>query len=93
MAGLPPQYGLSTAIVTPVITALFGSSWHLVSKPTLAISAVVFSTLAVQFEPGTPGLHLGSAALTLLAGISSWASAWHGSAPCAAPTSDEAGLS
>jgi SulP family sulfate permease len=44
MAGLPPQYWLSTAIVTPVITALFGSSWHLVSGATLAISAVVFST-------------------------------------------------
>ncbi|MCH7864870.1 MAG: hypothetical protein IIC56_06630, partial [Proteobacteria bacterium] len=27
IAGLPPQYGLYTAIVTPIVAALFGSSW------------------------------------------------------------------
>lgn len=36
IAGLPPQYGLYAAMVTPVIAALFGSSWHLVSGPTTA---------------------------------------------------------
>ena len=46
IAGLPPQYGLYTAIVTPIIAALFGSSWHLVSGPTTAISIVVFSTIS-----------------------------------------------
>ena len=38
IAGLPPEYGLYTAMVTPVIAALFGSSFHLVSGPTTAIS-------------------------------------------------------
>jgi len=69
IAGLPPQYGLYTAIVTPVVAALFGSSWHLVSGPTLAISAVVFSTLAIQFEPGAPAYIEAALVLTLLAGL------------------------
>ena len=45
IAGLPPQYGLYTAMVTPIIAALFGSSRHLISGPTTAISIVVFSVL------------------------------------------------
>ncbi|MGB5254747.1 MAG: SulP family inorganic anion transporter, partial [Sedimenticolaceae bacterium] len=36
IAGLPPEYGLYTAMVTPIIAALFGSSLHLVSGPTTA---------------------------------------------------------
>ena len=43
IAGLPPEYGLYTAIVTPVIAALFGSSYHLISGPTAAISIVMIS--------------------------------------------------
>ena len=31
LAGLPPEYGLATAIVPCAIAALFGSSWHVVS--------------------------------------------------------------
>ena len=31
LAGLPPEYGLYTAVVPCVIAALFGSSWHVVS--------------------------------------------------------------
>jgi SulP family sulfate permease len=46
IAGLPPEYGLYTAMVTPIIAALFGSSLHLVSGPTTAISIVVFSSIS-----------------------------------------------
>src|SRR5210317_720292 len=46
IAGLPPEYGLYTAIVTPVVAALFGSSLHLISGPTTAISIVVFSSIS-----------------------------------------------
>lgn len=54
IAGLPPIYGLYTAMVTPVIAALFGSSMHLVSGPTTAISLVVFASLKGYAVPGTP---------------------------------------
>ncbi|MBA1148871.1 SulP family inorganic anion transporter [Ectothiorhodospiraceae bacterium WFHF3C12] len=46
IAGLPPQYGLYTAIIVPVVAGLFGSSHHLVSGPTAAISVLVASALS-----------------------------------------------
>src|SRR5579875_1077257 len=52
IAGVPPQYGLYTGFVLTALAALFGSSAHLISGPTNAISLVVFSALAVlQFGP------------------------------------------
>lgn len=69
IAGLPPQYGLYTAIVTPIIAALFGSSWHLVSGPTTAISIVVFSTISQHAEPGSAQFVSMALTLTLMAGI------------------------
>ena len=43
IAGLPPEYGLYAAMVPAIVAALWGSSWHLVSGPTTAISIVVFA--------------------------------------------------
>ncbi len=37
IAGLPPEFGLYAAMIAPVVTALFGSSWHAVSGPTVAV--------------------------------------------------------
>ncbi|NRA19414.1 MAG: SulP family inorganic anion transporter [Oceanospirillaceae bacterium] len=69
IAGLPPQYGLYTAMVTPVIAALFGSSKHLISGPTTAISIVVFSSLSGYAEPGSEAFISMALTLTLMAGI------------------------
>ena len=69
IAGLPPEYGLYTAMVTPVIAALFGSSFHLVSGPTTAISIVVFSAISHHAEPGTPEFLSLALTLTFLAGV------------------------
>ena len=63
IAGLPPQYGLYTAMVPAIIAAVFGSSYHLISGPTTAISIVVFSTLAPLATSGSE--HFVSLALTL----------------------------
>jgi SulP family sulfate permease len=46
IAGLPPQYGLYAAFILAVLGSLLGSSSHLISGPTNAISLVVFSALA-----------------------------------------------
>jgi len=54
IAGLPPEYGLYAAMIPAVIAALFGSSWHLVSGPTTAISIVIYSTMSGLAVPGTP---------------------------------------
>jgi len=69
IAGLPPEYGLYTAMVTPIIAALFGSSRHLVSGPTTAISIVVFSAISHHAEPGTTEFVMLALTLTFLAGV------------------------
>ena len=49
IAGIPPQYGLFTAIVvTALALTILGSSDHLVNGPTNAISLVVFSEFQSQ---------------------------------------------
>src|SRR5512145_575016 len=53
IAGLPPEYGLYAAMVPTVIAALFGSSLHLVSGPTTAISVAIFAVLSPHYEPGS----------------------------------------
>lgn len=69
IAGLPPEYGLYTAMVTPIIAALFGSSWHLISGPTTAISIVVFSAISGHADPGSPTFIQFTLTLTFLAGV------------------------
>ncbi|NTV94603.1 MAG: sodium-independent anion transporter, partial [Thiobacillus sp.] len=69
IAGLPPQYGLYAAMVPAVIGALFGSSWHLVSGPTTAISIALFAALHNLAEPGSVEyIHL-ALTLTFLVGL------------------------
>ena len=69
IAGLPPQYGLYTAMITPIVAALFGSSRHLISGPTTAISIVVFSSISGHAVPGTPEFVSLALTLTFLAGV------------------------
>ena len=45
IAGLPVQYGLYASIVPTVVSCLWGSSAHLITGPTTAVSLVVFSTV------------------------------------------------
>lgn len=68
IAGLPPVYGLYTAMVPPIVAGLFGSSRHLISGPTTAISIVVFATVSKFAEPGSPRFIQLALTLTLLAG-------------------------
>jgi SulP family sulfate permease len=69
IAGLPPQYGMYAAMVPVVIAALFGSSWHLVSGPTTAISIVVFASISPLAAAGSAEFISLALTLTLLAGI------------------------
>lgn len=69
IAGLPPEYGLYTAMITAVIAAIFGSSMIMISGPTTAISAVLFATLSDAAEPGTTRYIELALMLTILVGI------------------------
>ena len=68
LAGLPTEYGLSTAIVPCVVAALFGSSWHVVSGPTNANSLALFATLAPLAAVGSPHYIALALAVTVLVG-------------------------
>ena len=69
IAGLPPEYGIYTAIITPIVAALFGSSLHLISGPTTAISIVVFTSVSPFAEPGTTEFIRLALTLTFMAGV------------------------
>jgi SulP family sulfate permease len=69
IAGLPPEYGLYSAMIPAIIAALFGSSWHLVSGPTTAISIVVFSVISPLAEPGGAQYISLVLTLTLIVGV------------------------
>ncbi len=68
IAGLPVEYGLFGSIAPAIVASLWGSSAHLSTGPTTAISLVVFSVLSAIATPETP-LYLELAfALALMVG-------------------------
>lgn len=69
IAGLPPEYGLYAAMVPAIIAALFGSSWHLVSGPTTAISIALFASVSPFAEPGSSHFIGLALTLTFLTGV------------------------
>ncbi len=69
IAGLPPEYGLYTAIITPIFAALWGSSHHLISGPTTAISLLVFASLSQIAEPFSTEYIALAIALTFWVGL------------------------
>jgi len=66
---MPTEYGLYTAMITPIVAALFGSSPHPISGPITAISLVVFSTVSNHAAIGSPGFISLALTLTFLAGV------------------------
>jgi len=50
IAGVDPRFGLYSSIVLTAVASFFGSSSHLITGPTSAISLVLFSALAF-FDP------------------------------------------
>ena len=69
IAGMPPEYGLYAAIIPVIFAALFGSSRHLVSGPTAALSIVVFSTISPLAEPGSATYIAYVLTLTFMVGL------------------------
>ncbi len=73
LAGLPPQYGIYTAVVPCIIAALFGSSWHVMSGPTNANSLALFAMLSPVAFAGSPA-YIGLAlSVTILVGLMQFA--------------------
>lgn len=69
LAGLPPQYGLYTAIIPCIVAALFGSSRHVMSGPTNANSLALFAMLTPLALAGTPTYIELALVVTILVGL------------------------
>lgn len=69
IAGLPPEYGFYTAMITSVVAAFLGSSWHAISGPTTAISALVFGALSELYPLGSDVFFEAAVTLALFVGI------------------------
>jgi len=69
LAGLPPQMGLATAIIPCIVAALLGSSRHVVSGPTNAISLAMAATLAPLAVIGSAGYIELALAVTVIVGV------------------------
>lgn len=54
IAGLPPEFGLYSAIVVQLVAGFFGSSLHMVTGPTVALSIVIPGIVAEYAALGSP---------------------------------------
>ena len=53
IAGMPPVYGFYIAMIAPIVAALWGSSYHLISGPTTTSSIVVYAVITQFYRPDT----------------------------------------
>lgn len=72
LAGLPIEMGIYSAIVPTIVAALFGSSWHVVSGPTNALSLALLSMLAPLALVGSADYVQLALVVTLLVGLMQW---------------------
>jgi SulP family sulfate permease len=69
IAGLPPTYGLYSAVVATIVGALWGSSSHLSTGPTNAISILVLSILTPLAAIGAPEYLVAASAMAVMVGV------------------------
>ena len=69
LAGLPPSYGLATAVLPCIVAALFGSSRHVMSGPTNANSLALAAMVAPLAAMGSPAYIQIVLVLTVMVGL------------------------
>ncbi|MEQ1662048.1 MAG: SulP family inorganic anion transporter [Thiobacillus sp.] len=69
LAGLPPEYGIYTAVFPVIIAALFGSSFHVMSGPNTALAVLIFLDLSTFASRGTEQYIQYAMGLTFMAGV------------------------
>lgn len=68
IAGLPAEYGLYSAIIVCILASLFGSSHHMVSGPTAALSIVLMAVVSPHAANSYEYIQQ-ALALTLMIGV------------------------
>lgn len=69
IAELPPQMGLYGAMVAAIVGVMWGSSWHLHTGPTNAISLLALSSLLTVAEPGSPRFLAAAGIMAVMVGL------------------------
>ena len=69
IAGLPPSYGLYSAVVASIAGALWGSSRYLSTGPTNAISILVLSILTPLAAIGVPEYLIAASTMAVMVGV------------------------
>jgi SulP family sulfate permease len=69
LAGMPPVYGLYTAVLPVMIGALWGSSPQLATGPVAMVSLLTGTSLAALAAPGSPEFVAYAIALALMVGV------------------------
>jgi len=69
LAGLPPQYGLYSALIPTFLAAIFGSSLYLSTGPVAVLSLMTASVLSLYHLPGTVEYISLALILTFMLGI------------------------
>ena len=69
LAGMPPEYGLYTAIFPVIIVGFFGSSWLSLSGPNTALAVLTAMTIAPFANIGTVDYVQYAITLTFMAGV------------------------
>jgi len=69
IAGLPPSYGLYSAVVASIAGALWGSSRYLSTGPTNAISILVLSILTPLAAIGVPEYLVAASTMAVMVGV------------------------
>jgi len=69
IAGLPPIYGLYTAMIIPFVFALFGSSLHMVAGPTTTVSIAMFTSVSLFATRMTEDFIAIALLLTVMVGL------------------------
>lgn len=69
VAGLRPEMGLYTAIVGPIVAALWGSSNQMQTSPTTALSLLVLASLAATARAAPETVLIAAGVLAVVAGL------------------------
>lgn len=69
IAGLPPYMGLYAAVVASIVGSLWGSSYHLQTGPTNAVSLIMLYSLLSVAEAGSAKFILAAGLMAVMVGI------------------------
>ncbi len=69
IAGLPPVYGLYSALFSVAVAAMWGSSKQLSTGPVAIVSFLVFSTISQYYEPNSTQYIVLAIFLAILVGL------------------------